>query len=296
MDLYYKQEVTVGLLVIVAGAILFAGLAWLTGTNLGRSGVVTVPVGFADVNGLQAGDPVQVSGYRVGRVADMVLEEVGRVVVYLEVSEDVRPRIDASARVAALDFLGAKYVDYQPGRSSQLLADGQMVTGSRESDLLGGAGGIANQASEVLTGLQGMLTDDMAGELRATMGAARQAMEVMARVGDGPMVNEATDALRHMGSAAQRLDSTLANPSIDESLNQLDELTLSLREMADGLAGATNAMSSILEKMDAGEGSFGKAVNDTTLHNDLHEVLLSMRRLLDDMRERPGRYFRLKVF
>jgi hypothetical protein len=66
--------------------------------------------------------------------------------------------------------------------------------------------------------------------------------------------------------------------------------------MAEGLAGATNAMSSILEKMDAGEGSFGKAVNDTTLHNDLHEVLLSMRRLLDDMRERPGRYFRLKVF
>lgn len=296
MDLYYKQEVTVGLLVIAAGIVVVAGMAWLTGANIGRGGVVTVPVEFEDVNGLQTGDPVQVSGYRVGRVANMVLQDVGRVMVYLEVSGEVRPRIDATARVAALDFLGAKYVAYQPGRSSELLGEGQVVTGSREADLLGGADAIAEQASDVLTGLQGILADDMATDLRTTMAAARRAMDVMARVGEGPMVNEATNALRHMGAAAERLDSALANPSIDESLNQLDELTLSLREMADGLAGATGAMSSILQKMDAGEGSFGKAVNDTTLHNDLHQVLVSMRRLLDDMRERPGRYFRLNVF
>ncbi|MBI2402461.1 MAG: hypothetical protein HYV20_06960, partial [Gemmatimonadetes bacterium] len=59
---------------------------------------------------------------------------------------------------------------------------------------------------------------------------------------------------------------------------------------------ATNALGSILAKIDQGEGMIGRAVNDSTLHGDLHEVLISLRKLLDDVRDRPGRYVNVKVF
>ena len=44
------------------------------------------------------------------------------------------------------------------------------------------------------------------------------------------------------------------------------------------------------------DGSIGKALTDTTLHTDVHDLLVSMRLLLDDIRERPGRYVNVTVF
>jgi phospholipid/cholesterol/gamma-HCH transport system substrate-binding protein len=297
MDLYYKQEVTVGMLVMVALGILVGGLIWLSGVNpFAAAGRVVVPVRFANVSGLQEGDLVQVSGFRVGFVSNVVLEDVGRVMVYIDVPTDRAPHVDAKARVMSTDFLGEKVVDYIPGNSPQMLTDGQVITGSEEQSLIEGASGLTDQAAGVLTGLQGILTDRTADDVHETLVAARRALEVVADLGEGPAADEATAAIGNIRSVTERLDSTLANPSIEASVNQLDELTESLREMAEGLAGATSAMSSILGRMDSGEGTFGKALTDSTLHTDLHELLVSMRQLLDDMRERPGRYFRLKVF
>jgi phospholipid/cholesterol/gamma-HCH transport system substrate-binding protein len=297
MDLYYKQEVTVGMLVMVALGILVGGLIWLSGVNpFAAAGRVVVPVRFANVSGLQEGDLVQVSGFRVGFVSNVVLEDLGRVMVYIDVPTDRAPHVDAKARVMSTDFLGEKVVDYIPGNSPQMLTDGQVITGSEEQSLIEGASGLTDQAAGVLTGLQGILTDRTADDVHETLVAARRALEVVADLGEGPAADEATAAIGNIRSVTERLDSTLANPSIEASVNQLDELTESLREMAEGLAGATSAMSSILGRMDSGEGTFGKALTDSTLHTDLHELLVSMRQLLDDMRERPGRYFRLKVF
>jgi hypothetical protein len=40
----------------------------------------------------------------------------------------------------------------------------------------------------------------------------------------------------------------------------------------------------------------GRVLTDTTLYNDMHETLVALRRLLDDVREHPGRYINVKVF
>jgi phospholipid/cholesterol/gamma-HCH transport system substrate-binding protein len=297
MDLYYKQEVTVGMLVMVALGVLVGGLIWLSGVNpFAAAGRMVVPVRFADVGGLQEGDLVQISGFRVGFVSNVVLEDVGRVMVYIDVPTDRAPHVDAKARVISTDFLGEKVVDYIPGNSPEMLEDGQIITGSGEQSFLEGAAGLTDQAADVLTGLQGILTERMSDDVHETLVAATRALETVGRFGEGPAVDDAKQTIGNIRSITQRLDSTLANPSIEQSINQMDELTESLREMAEGLAGTTGALSSILSKMDSGEGTFGKALTDSTLHTDLHELLVSMRQLLDDMRERPGRYFRLKVF
>ena len=51
-----------------------------------------------------------------------------------------------------------------------------------------------------------------------------------------------------------------------------------------------------MAKIDSNEGTLGRLVNDTTVYSDLHELSQSLKDLLDDMRERPGRYFNVKVF
>lgn len=282
MDLYYRQEIKVGVLVIVGLAILFGGLIWLTGRGAPGRARAQVEVRFAGVSGLTEGDPVMVSGVQVGRVSRVELERVGSVLVTLDVDQRLRARTDATAQVKALDFLGSKFVAYDPGSAETFLADGA-IDGLEQTDLASNAGELAEGAAK-------LLSDETVGQVRATMAAAERALDVMARLGRGPLISDAEATLATVQRAAARLDSTLANPAIDESVNQLDELTTNVNEMAAGLALATTSLGQILAKMDSTGGTMGRLVNDTTIHQDLHDVLTQMRLLLEDIRLRPGRY------
>lgn len=296
MDLHYKQEISVGLLVITAVALFAAGAAWLSGRSIGVSGGVRVPVRFTDINGLRVSDGVQISGVKVGKVENIVLEDVGQVMVYLSVNPDVRPHSDARAAVASLDLFGVKYVNYQPGRSPEMLKDGQVITGSREMAFTEGAGALTARATEALTAAQGILSDRTATDIHETMLAATRALDVITKVGSGPGVSEARDALRTVQSLAAHIDSIVGNPAIKKSADQLDELTTNLNEMAAGLAATTKALSSMLQKMDSGQGSFGRVMNDSTVYVELRATMKSMKDLLDDIRAHPERYIRVKVF
>lgn len=289
MDLHYKQELQVGMLMLAALVIVGAGLIWLGGRSLG-GGRTSLAVRFESVSGLTTGDPVMISGVQVGRVADVRLEGVGDVVVEIQVAGRVRPRTDASAAVRALDFLGAKFVAYDPGSAETFLPPDRIVKGTSETDLASGAGDLAGGAAAFLERSQALLSVEMLEQVRKTMEAAERALAVMARLGSGPMINEAESTFASVHRAAARLDSTLANPAINESISQLDELTTNVTEMAAGLALATNSLATILAKMDSTGGTLGKLVSDSTIHDEMHAVLTEMRLLLEDIRLRPGRY------
>jgi phospholipid/cholesterol/gamma-HCH transport system substrate-binding protein len=295
MDLYYKQEVSVGLLVMVAVAGFFVGLMWLTGRSF-RTSNVAVTTQFLDVGTLTVGDPVRISGVRIGRVAGTALEDAGRVLVTLEVTERFRPRVDAKVSIKSLDFLGAKYIDYDPGSSATYLEDGQMIVGTTSGDIADAAAGLTDEAADVLIGAQRLLTEQMANEVQQTLAAAQRALNAVSQVGESQLADNAQASLLALKQVASRLDSTLANPAIEESLSQLDELTENVTEMAEGLAGATMALSAMLQQVSDTSGTIGKLLTDQTIHTDLHELLGSLTQLLDDVRERPGRYTFVSVF
>ncbi len=297
MDLHYKEEVKVGFLVIMAIVVFVVGLTWLSGGTLIDGQQMTVQVAFVNVAGLSAGDPVHVSGSQVGRVLDVHLEDVGRVMVTLELASGTwRPRIDARAAVKSIDFLGSKFVDYVPGNSDQFLAEGQAITGVHQTDALENARDMADQVVSVLTGLQSFLAPSVLDDVRATLQSIQGALNVVGDVSTGSFVEDASGAMGTLRNITDRVDSLLANPALERSVSRLDEVTTSLQEMAEGLAGAAVALSAIMEKMNSGEGSLGLALTDSTLYRNTNDVLVSLRELLDDMRERPGRYFHLKVF
>jgi phospholipid/cholesterol/gamma-HCH transport system substrate-binding protein len=79
-------------------------------------------------------------------------------------------------------------------------------------------------------------------------------------------------------------------------VDQLDELTTNLNEMTEGLAATTGALSQLLSKMESGQGTFGRVMNDSTMYVELRDTMRSMRALLDDIRQNPGRYINVKVF
>lgn len=296
MDLYFKQEITVGGLVIAAIAVLVGGLMWLTGQSFRTGGRVSVPVQFTSVQGLTQGDPVMISGVSVGRVSHVRLEQVGRVVVEIEVNRQLRPRVDATAAVRSLDFLGAKFVLYDPGESETFLEPDEVIVGSEERDIASGAAELADQASAVLEGSRELLSPETARQLRATLASAEQALNVVRDVGSGPMVDDLAEAIGTFTTAASRLDSILANPAIQRSVDEMDDIAIGVREMTEGFSAVAANLAMLLEQMRSPEGTVGRFLTDSTLYVDMHETMVSLRMLLDDVRERPGRYVQVSVF
>ena len=296
MDLHYKQELRVGMLVIVGVVVFTLGMLWLSGKTIGTSGTVLVPVRFANVAGLRAGDPVQVSGVKVGRVANVVLQGAGNVMVYLDVSRAQRPHADAVVLVASADFFGAKYIDYLPGSSDQMLAGGQVISGTEEEAVTEQAGQLAKSASQVLAGAQTLLSQQTADDIHQTLVAVERTLNVVAKIGEGPMPGQAQATLESVQRLSNRMDSLLAAPDLTGSVKQLNEATRNLKQLSDGVSKSTKALGDILTKINNGQGLLGQAVNDSSATGDVHDVLVSLRKLLDDIRERPGRYTNIKIF
>lgn len=291
MDVTYKQEVGVGALVLVGLALFVALMFWLSDRRVGAQGI-TVDVLFTNVAGLEQGDPVMVSGVKVGRVESVHLERVGRVTVTLTVDRDMRPRLDAGAAVAALDFLGAKFIDYSPGSREELLPARSVIVGTQKPELTDVAEGVAQRANELLGNATALVSEQLAVDIHNTLVATQRGMNSLATVGSGPLVGQATAALAAAQKTMTRLDSLLG-PGAGK---RVDTLTANLATLTNHLGAASASLDSLLGKVNRGEGTLGRLAADTMLYQNLNETLAALTALLTDLKERPGRYLTVKVF
>ncbi len=296
MDITYKQEVRVGLLVVV-GFVVFTGfMFWLTGRSL-VSKTVPVSVVFKNVSGLKEGDPVRVSGVKKGRVGPVRLQRVGHVGVTLQLDPEVRPHKDARATVASADFLGAKYVDYDPGVSDTLLARGEPIQGLTEEQFADVAQGAAKSAQELIANVnKGLNPGQLASDIHATLIATQRGMDALTKATNGPVIQQTQATLAALERVMARLDTLLGNANVANSGKRLDTLSTNLTQLTRSLSDATGSLKGLLDKMDKGEGTLGKMATDTLLYKNLNATLKSLSELLTDLKERPGRYLTVKVF
>ena len=298
MELSYKEEVGVGALVL-AGLIAFTFfMFWLTGRSITSKGV-PLPVEFKNVSGLKSGDPVRVSGVKKGRVAGVRLDRVGRVTVTLLLDPDpgVRPHVDASATVASADFLGAKFVDYNPGITDSLLAPGAPIKGVTEEQFADVASRAATSANELIANVnKGLNASQLASDIHNTLLATQKGMNALTQATNGPVIKQTQTTLAALERVMVRLDTLLGAANPVSTGKRLDTLSVNLAQLTTRLADATGSLKRVLDKMDKGEGTLGKLASDTMLYRNLNETLTSVTALLKDLRERPGRYINVKVF
>src|SRR5438477_8391472 len=296
MDITYKQEVRVGLLVLV-GFVVFTGfMFWLTGRSL-VSKTVAVSVVFKNVSGLKEGDPVRVSGVKKGRVGPVRLQRVGHVGVILQLDPEVRPHKDARATVASADFLGAKYVDYDPGVSDTLLGAGEPIQGLTEEQFADVAQSAAKSAQELIANVnKGLNPGDLANDIHNTLIATQRGMNALTQATNGPAIQQTQASLKALERVLTHLDTLLRAVNPAATGRRLDTLTTNITKLTGRLADATGSLKTLLDKMDKGEGTLGRMATDTLLYNNLNATLKSLSELLTDLKERPGRYLTVKVF
>jgi phospholipid/cholesterol/gamma-HCH transport system substrate-binding protein len=121
---------------------------------------------------------------------------------------------------------------------------------------------------------------------------------------------EVAVAARAARTSFERIDGVLSGAEVDSLLTNMRIASAGIRDLATELADPDEGLGSTLERADsafatvnriaarleAGEGSLGRLLVDTTFAVNAEQVLQSLDLLLQDVRENPGRYVRLSIF
>jgi phospholipid/cholesterol/gamma-HCH transport system substrate-binding protein len=290
MDLRYSREATVGAIVLVAVVVFVLGTMWLSGRSVGSANVVRIQ--FDNVSGLKRASPVRISGVNVGKVEKIEFMDVGKVLVVASLPPKIRPRVDASAKIVSVTLVGDYAVDFDPGRSGEILLPGKIILGTQDLGLSGKAAVLAERADSILLGAQGIVNERTADQLRTTLTAlegtlkaAQRTMQIYSNPDQGPTA-ELTKTMSAFRQLSTRLDSTLASPAFSR---RTDSITANLAAMTSQFAATGERLDSLLAGMNRGQGTLGKFVTDSGLYYDIRELTQGMKKLLDELAKHPGK-------
>lgn len=92
-----------------------------------------VSASFNRIDGLVEGDPVYLSGVRVGAVEKLWLNQDFRAVVTFWIDGDVQIPKDSSAAIHTDGLFGSKFISLGPGAEEALLKDGDTITFTQDA-------------------------------------------------------------------------------------------------------------------------------------------------------------------
>lgn len=127
------REITVGA-VVIASMLAVVVFLYTGAEDVPDQGSGTrITADFNRVDGLIEGDPVFLSGVRVGTAEKMFLNENYRIVVALRLNEDVKVPIDSSAAIHTDGLFGGKFIVLEPGGEEAMMTNGAKITFTQDA-------------------------------------------------------------------------------------------------------------------------------------------------------------------
>lgn len=284
-----RNLITLGLLTIVATAIFFWGLFWMLGTPVFRSGMDVV-VRLDNGGGLKRSDRVQLQGVQVGIVRDVRLDPRGGVIAELRLDDNLALPTDTRAAVSG-DVFGAHVVELIPGESMLKLASSDTILGGSSPQLTSIASTLSARVESVLLSADALLSPDAVRDVHATAAVLPAgAEELRAAFAE---LRLASGALRR---TAEGIEGAETGAAMQGAIAEVERSAAAITTAAGRIEQSFASLDGVLGKIDAGSGTLGKLVNDSTMYVELNHTLREMRALATDIRERPGRYINLRVF
>jgi len=109
---------------VLVGALVFLVFSYSKG-DAGQVSGYQLSANFSKIGGLKVGDPVQISGVKVGQVANVALDPKTYLAkVTMEIEDTVKVPDDSAATISSQSLLGGMYLGIEPGGSEDMLSSG----------------------------------------------------------------------------------------------------------------------------------------------------------------------------
>ena len=285
----HANEVRVGITLTVAGLLLVAGILWLGGFSFGESRY-GFSIMFTEVSGLVAGDKVTVAGLDAGEIISLKLAPFGKVVAEVEVDNDIRIPIDSRISVASYGLIGAKVISVRPGGSDVYVKQGTVVQGVYEK----GLGDVVHEMGEALTGIQAVLKS--ADEILTDQEGKDLVKSALVNANAASFdLRQATADLSVMATELRVFVSEKKDPA-GEAIDAMETAVVGFAEVTGELKTISVTLDSIVRRVEGGEGTLGKLINEDQMHDEFLAAIKEVRELVADIRDNPNSFVRFSLF
>ena len=297
------KEVKTGILAILAILLFIYGYSFLKGSDL-FSNERTFYVSYENVAGLTISAPVTINGYVIGQVKDIEFEnEKGGLLVTFKLNKDFEFSKNSIVRIYSTSVLGGNALAIIPEIDKNNIAtSGDILKGEIEKGMLesltSGLEPLENRIYKTLSGLDtllynfnSVLNSDTKNNLKEAIASLNKTMKSFEGA-SSDLNSLLSENKPKLDSTFTYLETTTSNlASFSDSLSQVD-----IKAMATNLEATLESFDAIMKKIDNGEGSIGKLVNDESLYNNLEAASKELEELLRDLKENPKRYVHVSVF
>lgn len=294
-----STELKVGITVLLAIITAIVCVVWLKEMSLHAKKRV-YRVAFPNTGGLAASDEVRVNGLRKGQVRDMRLAG-DHVLVELELASDVTLTRDSRVAIRDLGMMGEKVISIDLHPTGGAYGPRDTVQGHYEAGL-GEVMGRLGMTVETVTAMAEDLRD-----LTHSLNQGGQLEEVVRNFGATSrelrsLVTENRAALNQTlrnFSDASRTAKSLTTDREGQLRQALDNFSTAAEKM-DRLSGRLDSLRVVVQtlatRVNSGEGTLGRLVNDDKLYDDLSSSVSSLRALIEDVKKNPKKYFKVSMF
>lgn len=306
-----SKEARIGLLLVTAVLVFFAGFYFLKGSNVFSSEREYLCY-YDNVQGLLSSSPVQIKGLQVGKVSGIELNGGGRVKVIITVNKKYKLPKGTVASLFSADLLGTKAIRLDLGSGTETVQDEEELPTASEGGMLDNLSGeispmlqdvrkVVLSLDSLLNGVNAMLNEDTRRRLGNSVASLDQTMANFASLSG--KINSQSEDLTKIIRNANTITTNIANnnQNITDILDNANAATRQLKnapieQALKDLQKASNELQDVMGKINRGEGSAGQLVNDKQLYNNLTSTLDNLSQLAGDLKAHPSRYINVTIF
>ena len=236
---------------------------------------------LADASGILPKTHVKTNGVNVGKVKKVSLDNNATKVVF-EIRDDVKIPKGSRIEIRTVGFLGDRFLEIKrtDDLSKGFVAPGEIVPREEDAadlqEVIALVGSIAKDIKKVTKSLAGVLGDEK-GE--------RSIQNIVDNIED--LTREAKDILQENRGDVRTLVANLkdfsasANEILDaENKERIDKILANFDDSMVEVKGATQNINLISEKIEKGEGTIGRLVNEDETLEELEGAIKDIRKVL----------------
>ncbi|KJD36242.1 mammalian cell entry protein [Tamlana sedimentorum] len=293
-----SKEIKTGILVVLGILLFIFGFKYLKGQNLLESNN-TYYTEF-NYNALTPSSVVTVKGNPVGKVTEIKYDyATGKTRVAFLVNEQLKFSKNSKIRMYETGLMGGNGLAIIISKDGELAKPGDVLESEVEvglvSSLSKNFSGLSSDldltlksADTLMSSLNRLVKDDSNQGLKATIYELNQTLKSFKGTS-----NSVNSLIGKNDASIEELLVNFKTMSADLSVVVSELKEANLGNIIATLNSTLTNLNGVLDKVNKGDGTLGKLVEDEALYNNLEGATKELEALLQDIKLHPKRYFRI---
>ncbi|NCW12035.1 MAG: MCE family protein [Chitinophagia bacterium] len=311
-----SNETKVGALTVIAVTLIILGFNFLRGKTIFKSGNF-IYAKYTDTKGLIVSNPVFINGFQVGTVFEIenMHQSLSEILVTVRLNEPYKIPTNSIAAIQE-NPLGTNSISIVLGDAKTYFNNEDTIKTAPAASLLGDImntlSPLGEQTKNTISSLEKVLNnlnkvlDDQNKEnfktildnLSATtknLNSSMASIEGMLQKQNGSIAQSFDNInkfSKNLNDNNNKINAILTNlDSTSQNIKQAD-----LNKAISSIHAAVTELNITLKKLNEGNGTAAKLMNDPAVYKELKNTITSLNTLVDDVKVHPKRYINISVF